>query len=103
MTPADSIHYGVGMLSVPMPLFAVAALVIAPMATPSGRRSLVLIYFLVGIAAAFVGAHVVEPIPEGGWNLQFLFYPFLFAKWFLIGFAAASAFGAINKPSAGPV
>src|SRR5689334_4391750 len=96
MTPADSIHSGLANLSVAMPLFAAGALVVAFVSTPSGHRTQVLIYLLIGVGAGFFGARVIQPIQAGGWNFQFLFYPFLFAKWFFIGFAAAWGFGILT-------
>lgn len=80
-----------------MPVLAIAAFLVCLVGTPAGRRALVFIYLWVGCAAGFIGLFVIQPIRPGGWNFQFLLYPFLFAKWFFMGFMIAWGFGAFTN------
>jgi hypothetical protein len=96
MTFADSIHGGLANLSMAMPLLAAGALVASFVSTPAGRRAEILIYLITGTCVGFFGAHFVQPIQAGGWNFQLLFYPFLYAKWFFVGFTVAWGFGTLT-------
>jgi hypothetical protein len=93
---ADLIHSGIIHLSTAMPLLAAAAIIASLLLSPSGQRSRVAAYLLVGAGTGFIGANVIEPIKPGGWNWQFIFYPFLFAKWLFIGFVLAWGIGTLS-------
>lgn len=95
MTLADSIRHGMTTLSVVMPLFVLAAFVASIISTPTGHRNRIIVYLLAGICAGLLGANVIQVIQLGGWNYQFLFYPFLFAKWFFIGYTISWGIGSL--------
>ena len=98
MIIVDLIHEGVVSLSLAMPIIIFIALIVSFASAPSGRRVQVLYYLLFGICVGLLGAHLIQPIQSGGWNWQFIFYPFLFAKWVFIGFMSAWSFRVLTDP-----
>lgn len=92
----DIIHNWLYALSLWMPLFVIGVLIAHFKTLPAGNRSGMWRHVLIGVATGFIGSHAIEPIEPGGWNWQFMFYPFLFAKWFFIGFMTTWGISAIR-------
>lgn len=92
MPTADSIRQFTTTLTMAMPVLCLAAFGLSWAMTPRDRRHLVGTYVVVGFLCGTIGLGV-QPIQPGGWNFQYLFAPFLFSKWFFIGYVISWAFG----------
>ncbi len=77
-------------LSLWSPGVLLLALVIALLARlEGGRKPSVILSCVFAVLAGCFGAFGIERIQPGGWNFQFLFLPFLWCKWAVIGFCGS--------------
>ena len=101
---ADRLEKLLTTLSLCSPGFLLLVVLIAAAARPElGGRTRLLPCAGIAVLAGFIGAFGVEPIQEGGWNFQFLFLPFLWCKWVVIGFCASWSTAGLVARDHGPV